>query len=343
MADLRQACDRCHGKKLRCPKQHGSPICVRCAKAKVSCVFSPPTRALRPIAAPPQQQPDALGFDWNSLLAFDQISNGMANDAATQNQNPFVTTPPVSDNSDNSPQSETAILAQLMTGLDRLHRGFPVSDVHKHMSVEDMKQVSQNPDAKFDLQRTLEQLLQNGQELSQIYPKVLQKAKHHINRPTGDNSCAIPDCVHYMRQSLRPRQPPILDHSLLNLLIACHLRLIDILDNIMDHARVCAHVFSQLPKESEPNFDIPEIRIGSFVAPRDSAASLVTTMLVDLQASLNARRQDAFKLVVSAAGEHSIEGQVLIMQCEILGQRGKDSLNDMRQLREQMSVTGILR
>ncbi|KAL8393258.1 hypothetical protein RB595_003153 [Gaeumannomyces hyphopodioides] len=36
----RQACDRCHSQKLRCPKQQGSARCTRCAKMKASCVFS---------------------------------------------------------------------------------------------------------------------------------------------------------------------------------------------------------------------------------------------------------------------------------------------------------------
>ncbi|EJT80947.1 hypothetical protein GGTG_00937 [Gaeumannomyces tritici R3-111a-1] len=36
----RQACDRCHSQKLRCPKQQGSASCTRCAKMKAPCVFS---------------------------------------------------------------------------------------------------------------------------------------------------------------------------------------------------------------------------------------------------------------------------------------------------------------
>ncbi|KAL1902012.1 hypothetical protein Sste5346_001718 [Sporothrix stenoceras] len=37
----RLACDRCHGQKLRCPKQSGSRVCTRCERAGVACIFSP--------------------------------------------------------------------------------------------------------------------------------------------------------------------------------------------------------------------------------------------------------------------------------------------------------------
>lgn len=37
----RLACDRCHGQKLRCPKQAGSRVCTRCERAGVACLFSP--------------------------------------------------------------------------------------------------------------------------------------------------------------------------------------------------------------------------------------------------------------------------------------------------------------
>ncbi|KAI5458222.1 hypothetical protein BGZ63DRAFT_427486 [Mariannaea sp. PMI_226] len=337
MAELRQACDRCHSKKLKCPKQPGSVVCVRCAKASVQCIFSPPTRSLRSGIV---QQPhlDGLDFDWPSLLSFDQVPTGITGNSANQ---PFVTTPPVSDNVDGDP-SPVALLANLMTSLDYLHEEFPASVVHKHLTVEYMKSFSQSVEGKLNLEKSVELLLQRGQELSQLYPKVLLRVNHRINRPVGNESCTLPDCVHKMRQSLQTRQPPILDHSLINLLIACHMRFIDILDNIMDLGRLCSHVFSKLPKDHEPNYDIPEIRIGSFVAPRESAVSLITTMMVELQSSLKSQSEELNTLVVSTVGETSAQARALTIQCDILGQRAMDSLDDIRQLRAQLFSSGVL-
>ncbi|KAF7553940.1 hypothetical protein G7Z17_g3262 [Cylindrodendrum hubeiense] len=344
MADLRQACDRCHDKKLRCPKQTGSQTCSRCAKASVPCIFSPPTRSLlRNGALGDGQQPDMAAFDWASLLELDQVSNGSPNGDTSQNPNPFTITPPVSDNADTPSPSNISELTHLMASLDRIHGDFPLSSIHRHMSIEMVKYISQSEAARFDLQSTLELMLQQGQQLALLYPQVLKKAKRHANRPPEDDLCTIPDCMHHMRQSLRARQPPIMDHSLLNLLIACHLRLLDIFDNIMDHSRVCASLFSTLPKESEPNFAIPEIRIGSFVAPRDSAASIMTTMLVELQSSLEARCRDLSEMVISAADETSLDSRVLSLQCEALALRAVGTLADIKELRAKLFSSGILK
>ncbi|KAK7416792.1 hypothetical protein QQX98_004985 [Neonectria punicea] len=344
MADLRQACDRCHDKKLRCQKQPGSPTCNRCAKAGVDCIFSPPTRSLRNglVGSGEQQHPEAAAFDWSSLLEFDQLSNGIPHDYINQNPNTLVITPPVSDNADTPSSSKISELAQIMAALDRIHRDFPASPIHRHMSIEAMKEYSSSAAARFDLQSTVELLLQQGQQLAVLYPHVIKQTNSGVNRPPEDDLCTISDCMHHLRQSLRPRPPPIVDLSLFNLLIACHLRLIDIFDNIMDHSRVCAHVFSTLPKDKEPNFDIPEIRIGSFVAPKDSSASIVITMLVELQSSLEARGQELSNSVKLAAGETSPQSQILALQCDALSQRATDTLADMRDLRAILFSSGIM-
>lgn len=44
---IRSACDRCHSQKLRCRKLPDSGQCVRCAKARAQCVFSPANRGFR--------------------------------------------------------------------------------------------------------------------------------------------------------------------------------------------------------------------------------------------------------------------------------------------------------
>ncbi|GKZ24846.1 hypothetical protein AbraCBS73388_011855 [Aspergillus brasiliensis] len=44
---IRRACDRCHTQKLRCIRSEHESVCVRCARAGLVCVFSPPTRHRR--------------------------------------------------------------------------------------------------------------------------------------------------------------------------------------------------------------------------------------------------------------------------------------------------------
>lgn len=53
--NVRSACDRCHGKKLRCIISGQSNVCDRCAEQGATCVFSPAGRNGRP----PRTQPPA--------------------------------------------------------------------------------------------------------------------------------------------------------------------------------------------------------------------------------------------------------------------------------------------
>ena len=50
-ANLRSACDRCHGQKLRCTKSASAIDCDRCLKAKTSCVHSAALRFGRKAAS----------------------------------------------------------------------------------------------------------------------------------------------------------------------------------------------------------------------------------------------------------------------------------------------------
>jgi len=50
----RSACDRCHSQKLRCLKRTDVDGCIRCHKARATCIFSPSLRKFR--------SPDANDF-----------------------------------------------------------------------------------------------------------------------------------------------------------------------------------------------------------------------------------------------------------------------------------------
>ncbi|KAI0097801.1 hypothetical protein F4776DRAFT_533847 [Hypoxylon sp. NC0597] len=43
----RSACDRCHGQKLRCMRTASGGACIRCAKARATCTWSPSLRCKR--------------------------------------------------------------------------------------------------------------------------------------------------------------------------------------------------------------------------------------------------------------------------------------------------------
>ncbi|RSL43228.1 hypothetical protein CEP53_011796 [Fusarium sp. AF-6] len=325
MTDLRSACDRCHNKKLRCTKIPGSIVCGRCVKAGVSCIFSPPARSLR--------QPDNTAFDWSPMLEFDsQTFDALGNIGTT----PQTITPPVSDETEPTPSTPVAQLADLMISLDRLQQDFP-SPVQHHISTHQLKEIPSGLTTKFNLQTTLDNLLQIAQKLSALYPEVLE-----LLQPEED-TCAIPGCLHGIHGALRTRPQLPFDQSTVNLLLACHLKLLAIFDSIVDHAHLCAKVTAMLPDDHEPSFDIPEIRIGSFVAPKASAASMMTAMIIELQSTLAARAQQLSDLVASVAGNESSEAKILGLQCEGLKEHSSTTLADLHELRDHLTKLGFIR
>ncbi|KAF4451520.1 hypothetical protein F53441_5529 [Fusarium austroafricanum] len=326
MSDFRQACDRCHSKKLKCTKIPASSFCTRCVKAGVPCLFSPPTRSLR--------HPDNVAFDW-SVLGLDEPIPDPVPAIIIDN---LMTTPPVSEDVE-APQparvTEVSQLTDLMAGLDRLQSTFPTSE-RQHLSIHELSDFMKI--CKFELGAFLEELLQRSQKLVHLYPQVLKRLE------PKDMTCDAPDCIHNsQQQSSRSRSQLSIDQSLINLLIACHLRLLDLFDMIVNHGRMCAHAAPLLPDDHVHKFDIPEIKIGSFVAPQVSAASMMIAMVIELQHSLNTRAQQLQETVSSAAGHESKAAKILGLQCESLQERASDTLTDLCALRDNLMRLGVIK
>lgn len=323
MADLRQACDRCHSKKLRCTKIPGSLVCTRCVKAGVTCLFSPPSRSLR--------HPDNVAFDWSIFNMNTEIDStlGANLDLATM-------APVAEEAASASPQAtitEVSQLTDMMAALDRLQNTFPTSEAY-HLSIRELNEFMQT--CQFDLGSFLEELLQRSQKLVHLYPEVLERLG------TKNGTCDVQDCIHNSAQYLQSSSRKSIDQSLVHLLLACHLRILDLFDSLVNHGRMCAHAVPLLPKDYEPNFDIPEIKIGSFVAPKVSAASMMIAMMIELQTSLNARAQQLHDAVSLAVGHESGAARILGLQCESLKERASETLTDLQSLRDNLMKLGLI-
>lgn len=356
MADLRQACDRCHGMKLRCQKPLGSPVCTRCAKAGTPCAFSPPTRPLR--SGPPSHDAAAAAaFDWSALMAVDA---GHAPAAFVPQpppplfQSSLAWTPPspANDNGNNRVNggtdaqsrpalSQAAQLADMMVSLDNLWRKFPGQEVH-HIPRAQLRQYADTVGEKFELKPTLELLLEYTQQLAMLYPDIVRTATARAVDPDAD-ACTIIDCVHHDRGEFKPRYIPKVDYALLSLLMACHQRILDILETLTEHGRLCAYMTAQLPKGYDPKFDIPELRIGSFITPKDSAASMVVSLLFELQSLLIKKSKDLETTLVVVRSDSPRQVEILATQCEIVKERGEVTLDQLKMLRDGMVNLGIIR
>ncbi|SPJ81920.1 related to Transcription factor ACEII [Fusarium torulosum] len=250
----------------------------------------------------------------------------------------LTTTAPVAEEANSAPPPQATItevsqLTDMMAALDRLQNTFPTSKAN-HLSIRELNEFMQT--CAFDLGSFLEELLQRSQKLVHLYPEILKRLK------TKDSICDVSDCIHNSAQHSQSNSRTSIDQSLVHLLLACHLKILDLFDSLVNHGRMCAHAVPLLPKDYEPKFDIPEIKIGSFVAPKISAASMMIAMVIELQSSLNARAQQLHDAVSLAAGHESGTAKILGLQCEFLKERASETLTDLQSLRENLMKLGVI-
>ncbi|KND93814.1 Transcription factor ACEII [Tolypocladium ophioglossoides CBS 100239] len=299
MEDLRQAGDRCHDKKLRCPKPPGAINCSRCARANVPCIFSPPTRPLRPGS-------HSVPFDWSSFPALD------------------LATPPQPTSDTPLAGTATAKLAEILVALDRIWRLLSSQESHQ------------------DVQRQL------GQCADDVGSAVLKLSVRHVHvtesARADEGEAILPDCGHPNGILNERSRLPSFDHAMLNLLLACHLRLLDVLDSLAVLAQTCANLASSLP-DYDPKFDVPEIRIGSFIAPKNTAASIFISMVLDLHILLMDKSRKLVAILSSPGANTALtrEAEMIGLQFDILRDRADATLQEMEKLKDHLVSAGVLR
>lgn len=246
------------------------------------------------------------------------------NSEPIQQQEEHGIVPPPHNGNGASDSDVTAQLAELMVAIDGICHGLPANV--RHASKKNVHQWADRMRQLLDLRTNLEHILNYCQQLVNLYPPALQSA---VAISSVDDACSVPDCLHgYCAESHEAGPSPSLDYALLGLLQACHLKLITVIESVVECGRLCRHVTSDMPKDREPEFDIPVTRIGSFVAPAGVAASMFISMLDGLQALLAAKNRDLSSLAASVEPRLR-EAQVLSLQCDIIGDRTKAMMDEM--------------
>ncbi|TFB02549.1 Transcription factor ACEII [Trichoderma ghanense] len=351
---LRQAGDRCHDKKLRCPRPPGSPCCSRCRKANVACVFSPPARPFRHHEPLPlnhshdhnhsrshghSHNGGGVGFDWLDLMSLEQEQEQQQQQQREEEQGQYQQPHPPA-------QTLPERLATLLSALDRMFQAVPSSlDMH-HVPRQHLREYADTVGNGFDLQSTLDSLLHHAQDLISLYPEA---ASASFNKRTtaaeSDALCTVPDCIHQDRTLSHTTPLPKLDHALLHLVMACRVRLLDVMDTLAEHGRMCAFMVATLLPGYDPKFAVPEIRVGSFVAPTNTAASMLLSVLVELQTALVTRVRDVAAIVdqVSDDTRAAREAKVVRLQCDILLERAESTLGEWSRFRDGLESARLLR
>jgi hypothetical protein len=131
-------------------------------------------------------------------------------------------------------------------------------------------------------------------------------------------------------------------------LMACHIRILDVVDAIIQFARACADMAPFLPPGYDPKFDVPEIRIGTFLAPKAAAASIFLTTLLELQGGLITKARTLTERVkeqkcADQDQRRPKELEIASLQCQLLVDRAIACFESTQSLKTHVVNIGILK
>ncbi|TLS29403.1 hypothetical protein PpBr36_01487 [Pyricularia pennisetigena] len=191
----------------------------------------------------------------------------------------------------------------------------------------------------------IENIFTSLQSLIDLYPE----ATAAIVTPTAaddqdPNSCEIVGCLHEVALPAELAvleghmgQPEPVDGTLGGQLVACHLRLLDVVDRLDRSVFMCARLEAVLPPGGKAKFHVPDLTVGKFKPPHHSAALMQLVLLKNLLDKLLfvSRELGASLDKVDAAPavrEASLSLPVLLVQAESLGKRHERTLDRFKSL-----------
>ena len=369
---------RCHSQKLRCPKETGIATCTRCLKAGARCAFSPAGPAVRRAAAsvaaaavptPPSIFDD--GFPFHQSPLDDENMLGMQLDWQTLDFDRNLT-PPIgtsqnlrtellipeaveSSSSTSSPPSPADArsayvkqLTALAADLDKVYGDMPPATTCHIAKDRSPDEFLAEYSKMFDAHQCLELLFSAGQALLDLYPDVLGILS---SEPRGSVECQNQDCIHIEDGSHVPdygtsrlgNTPRKLDVFLLNLLVLCHARLLDVFGNLLSHAQLCARVATVYPKGKEPRVSVPELKVGKFVASRSSSSTMQAVLLGHIASVLKTRSSQLSRKVEETLGSETEDKQskMLMLQCQVLEEDSVVKVDELHRIKERLASLGL--
>lgn len=166
--------------------------------------------------------------------------------------------------------------------------------------------------------------------------------------------CKDPNCIHRLPAPAALRSideetegrnsPSTIDLALGNLLVSCHLRVLDLLDRILSLAVSCFKITLNSPQLREPKYNVPVLKVGSFTPTRDASAFLQAHLMKHLVSRLGV---EAGKLAAAvdakAQGGEDKECRVFALQCEILLERHEKKVGQLKVVGEELMTFGLLK
>ena len=191
-------------------------------------------------------------------------------------------------------------------------------------------------------------LFSSGQALIDLYPVILEGLSA---KPQETVDCQRENCIHVEDSAyVTSREASHADDSLkkpdtflINLLVLCHKRLLDVFGNLLSHAHLCARVATAYPNGKEPRVTVPELRVGSFVASRTSSSTMQAVLLGHVMSVLKMRSTQLRKVVGDMLGDDHDDKQsrILRLQCELLEEDSIAKVDELEQVKNRLTNLGF--
>jgi hypothetical protein len=203
-------------------------------------------------------------------------------------------------------------LSMLSSDLFEHSQTIPPLSIHDPDSVNQVK--SLHPGVDDYSQYVVEETFRLTQTLIDIYPNFLSIFLNRTSTSTPSFGCTTDTSPGSSTSSTTPedttptcpsktsRSKP-LDHSSIILLSSCHMRVIDIYDELFKHMGVCIRQRGVALTRRQAQLKAPTLAIGSYIPPLSSAVPMQMLLLVQFASQLSSYASD---LVLELEGEFSV-------------------------------------
>lgn len=243
-------------------------------------------------------------------------------------------------------------LAELHMDLDTILAKLPNAVACHTAKDKSLPQYIVNIADKYAGDSSLETIFITFQCLIDLYPEAAVAVVKPADRFEA-GSCEIVDCLHNVElpkdlagpQDLVRMEP--VDAALGSQLIACHLRLLDVVDGLAMCVGLCLRLKSAMPGKEEPEFQMPDLKVGSFTPSKHSAMLMQAVLMKNLLDKLQSNCKE-FRTALDEASSYPIATEVpislraLLLQAESLCQRHDRTLNHFKSIATHLIEMGLI-
>jgi hypothetical protein len=249
---------------------------------------------------------------------------------------------PLPDSHVQGSQTDMSMLTTILQSADQIYTSLPGEELF-HIPRNQAAQYQEQMSQRLQLQKTLERFMEALQQLDLIYPIIL--ARTTSRDADFREFCEVQNCVHHTKEppppGSRSEQPNQFDYTLVQLLLCCHQRLVDIAEAILEHGAQCYDTSKELNPENM-RLDIPEVRIGSLMVSKPTAASVWMNMLQDSLVALQKQLQAIPGLLATVRSPEQEEAKVVELQSKIIARRTQAGVEKLTRFRKSLVELDLL-